>query len=557
MLKKLLENIIVLELYTLLTFPAFYKIFILGFDKYIIGDHGDGWHFIWGLWWVCNKVILENNISRLFYSDYSYYPHTTSLVFHTLSPLNGFIGCPLAFLFNFNYIPVYNILVLISFPLTGYFGYLLAGLFLQDKKLRFLYGFFITFSSYHVSKALGYFNFLKMEFLILFFYFFFSYVKKRSRKYIFLSAFSLFLLGLSELHYLYFSYLTIFLYSLIYVISIFLKTKKLDLNYIRDILIIVILSIILFFPWVYILLEEYQKGYADASWNLLRLFKIENLFSFFLISPFSLGWHLNTEFFSYLFHILNKPPWYVEAHGIGLLSIFLFVFLLYFSWKNKGYIPGDIIFLFFTFWIISTNFLNIISIFPFNNLFGTTLRFISISVIFFYLIIIILLENLTKKLKKMIVLILILDYLVFIYPLFYSLKSSYYNSFFTLLVPDIIHIIRNLEENFSIMPIPLDGTGEVVRIMYLQTIFDKPLIASHLSRAEYLKEIDKLRERIFSFLKLGNCESVYEIFRNLKIKYIVVDKLSRNYEYYKEFLECDKIKEIDESTSFIVLEYKQ
>jgi len=43
---SLLEHIIVLELYTLLTIIAFHKLFILGIDKYVVGDHGDAWQFI-------------------------------------------------------------------------------------------------------------------------------------------------------------------------------------------------------------------------------------------------------------------------------------------------------------------------------------------------------------------------------------------------------------------------------------------------------------------------------------------------------------------------------
>jgi len=40
---SVLEHIIVLELYTLLTILAFRKLFILGIDNYVIGDHGDAW----------------------------------------------------------------------------------------------------------------------------------------------------------------------------------------------------------------------------------------------------------------------------------------------------------------------------------------------------------------------------------------------------------------------------------------------------------------------------------------------------------------------------------
>ena len=44
--KTILEHIVVLEIYTLLTIIAFRKVFILGIDEWVIGDHGDAWQFI-------------------------------------------------------------------------------------------------------------------------------------------------------------------------------------------------------------------------------------------------------------------------------------------------------------------------------------------------------------------------------------------------------------------------------------------------------------------------------------------------------------------------------
>jgi hypothetical protein len=49
---SVLEHIIVLELYILLTILAFHKLFILGIDRVLIGDGGDAYQHVWNFWWV-------------------------------------------------------------------------------------------------------------------------------------------------------------------------------------------------------------------------------------------------------------------------------------------------------------------------------------------------------------------------------------------------------------------------------------------------------------------------------------------------------------------------
>jgi hypothetical protein len=245
-----LEHIIVIEIYTLLTIIVFHKIFVLGFDKYIIGDYGDGWHFIWNFWWVKEKVILEGNLSRLFYTDYLFYPHGATLVFHTLSPLNCFIAFPLTYIFNLR--ATYNILVLSSFILTGYFSYILAKTFIEDKFPCFLTGLFITLSPFHISKALGYFNLLKIEWIILFLYFYFKFILKKRNRYLLLSGITLGIVGLSEFHYLYFSFIFIGISCIYFFLFDLFKSKKFKkgLDFSFKNLIVAGIACLITFPWL-------------------------------------------------------------------------------------------------------------------------------------------------------------------------------------------------------------------------------------------------------------------------------------------------------------------
>lgn len=168
--EEILEHIIVIEIYILLTILAFHRLFILGFNEWIIGDFGDAWQSIWNIWWVKNSF-LKANLDKIFYVDYQFYPYGSNLIFHSLSLVTSTIGGLIAILLN-NLRATYNILISISFILSGYFMFLLAKYLTKDSLISFLTGFAYTFSPYHVSKAIGYLNLSSIQWIPLFFLFF-------------------------------------------------------------------------------------------------------------------------------------------------------------------------------------------------------------------------------------------------------------------------------------------------------------------------------------------------------------------------------------------------
>jgi hypothetical protein len=195
--EEVLEHIIVLEVYTLLTILAFHKLFILGIDKYIIGDFGDPWQSMW------NIVIVKENIVRLkspFYTDQIFYPHGTSLIFHTLSLVNALIAFPLTFFLNI--VTIYNLLILSTFILSGYFMYLLVRYLTKNNLISLTTGFAYAFSPYHISKAIGYLNLSSIQWIPLFFLFFIRIFeeknKKKKLKFSILAALSILMIVLSS-----------------------------------------------------------------------------------------------------------------------------------------------------------------------------------------------------------------------------------------------------------------------------------------------------------------------------------------------------------------------
>ncbi len=76
---------------------------------------------LWNLWWVSHAI---TNLQNPYHTNLIYYPAGVSLYFHTLAPFNGLLAVPLIPLFGL--IVTYNLIVVISFVLTGFGSYLLV-----------------------------------------------------------------------------------------------------------------------------------------------------------------------------------------------------------------------------------------------------------------------------------------------------------------------------------------------------------------------------------------------------------------------------------------------
>jgi hypothetical protein len=141
---------------------------ILHLTDGIPGDGFDGWQNYWNLWWV-KKALLELGTTP-FFTDYLYPPLGTSLLFHTLNIFNGLWTLPLQL--NFGLAIAYNSVVLVSFTLAGYGGYLLSlhtlthlsrakgslrpfGSQAELLPAAFVGGLIFTMSPFHMAHLLG------------------------------------------------------------------------------------------------------------------------------------------------------------------------------------------------------------------------------------------------------------------------------------------------------------------------------------------------------------------------------------------------------------------
>ncbi len=123
-------------------------------------DGGDGWRFLWNLWWV--KTAVVDLHTSPFHTNLLYYPNGVNLYIDTLAPLLGVLSIPLQLL-GLNLVTVYNLLVLSSFVLAGYGTYLLVRYLTNVRAAAFVAGIIFAFCPYHFAHMLGHLNLVSLQ----------------------------------------------------------------------------------------------------------------------------------------------------------------------------------------------------------------------------------------------------------------------------------------------------------------------------------------------------------------------------------------------------------
>lgn len=182
-----------------LTFPL-----ILRFRTHYFGDEWDAAQNLWNMWWV-NKAVTELH-QPIWYTRFIHYPHGTTLLGHTLSPFNGFIGILLQ---KFLTLPEsYNVMVIFGFVVGGWTAFLLAYIFSRSYWGSILGGYIFAFSSYHFAHARGHLQLVSLEWIPLFIGTFFLFLKRPTVPRAIASASSLFLVALCDYYYALYCILT-------------------------------------------------------------------------------------------------------------------------------------------------------------------------------------------------------------------------------------------------------------------------------------------------------------------------------------------------------------
>lgn len=286
---RIKEHILVLFFFVVLTLILTYPV-ITRITTHQAGDGGDGFQFMWNIWYV-NRVLKEGGgITNIYYTDYQYYPNGTSLAFSTLSLTNTlFLAFPLTLITD-NLVLIYNILFFLTFILAGYGMYLLVRYLVEDKIIAFLVGFAYSFSPLHMAWGWGFLNLMSIQWTPFFFLFFFKMFEEKKMRNAVIAVIFLFFLTLASWYHLLFA----FLIAAPYFIYKFITARHLfNKNFFIRVAVFLFLFGIIISPFVVPVVSEYLE--AEKGYYTRPFYKTITPLNYVLPSVFNSFWGENVK----------------------------------------------------------------------------------------------------------------------------------------------------------------------------------------------------------------------------------------------------------------------
>jgi hypothetical protein len=177
-LRRWYENLLVLLLYSLLTVAMTYPAAIFLRSR-VLGGPEDNFHFLWELWYVAH-ALFDLHKSPFFDPDV-FVPFGFSLIRNQdLSPGTVLLFSPITRCFGEVF--TYNMLILLSFPLTALGTYLLARELWSNRAAAFLAGLIVGFCPYRFAHATGHLSIVSTEWIPFFFLYLERLISKPNKK---------------------------------------------------------------------------------------------------------------------------------------------------------------------------------------------------------------------------------------------------------------------------------------------------------------------------------------------------------------------------------------
>jgi hypothetical protein len=173
------ENIVVFLFFSLLTIVLTYPAaFHLG-DRVIGAYRGDNFHYLWQLWYPAHAV-FDLHTSPFLDPDI-YVPYGFDLIRNQdLSPANVLLFMPVTYLLG--EVATYNLLVLLSFPLTAFGTFLLARQLWGSRAGALLAGVIVAFCAYRVTRSTGHLTMVTTQWIPFFFLFLEETIRNPNRR---------------------------------------------------------------------------------------------------------------------------------------------------------------------------------------------------------------------------------------------------------------------------------------------------------------------------------------------------------------------------------------
>ncbi|PKO02135.1 MAG: hypothetical protein CVU43_09600 [Chloroflexi bacterium HGW-Chloroflexi-5] len=182
----------------------------------VIGGLGDNIYFVWLIRWY-QKVFLEGQ-GHPFFNPMMNYPQGWNLSTTETALATALPGVPFSWLFG----PIagYNIAMLITFVLSGFFMYLWLRDLTKSKSAALLAGMIFAFSPYHIAHFItGHLNLSGIHWFPLFFWGLTKLLnpeRKLNWKFVLLTGLSLGAIAFTSMYYLYMTVIFSLLFVLIY-----------------------------------------------------------------------------------------------------------------------------------------------------------------------------------------------------------------------------------------------------------------------------------------------------------------------------------------------------
>jgi hypothetical protein len=218
-------NIAVILCYFLFTLIFTFPLLLHISTSTPLADHqGDQFQSMWMFWWF--KTALLNLETNPLYTNFVYYPHGSSLIYH-MPIFLSLLALPFQYLFGSpsGLIIGYNLILMFTFVLSGFGVYLLTKYLVKDPLTAFICGVLFAFCPYRLWH-LNHLNLLSTEWIPFYILYLIKSVAVKSLKnFLWTGTFFIFTF-LSDFTFALF----LVLFTLIYLIYLLARSRKQLLN---------------------------------------------------------------------------------------------------------------------------------------------------------------------------------------------------------------------------------------------------------------------------------------------------------------------------------------
>lgn len=444
---------------------------VIHFQNYILSSDFDSTQYIWNEWWM--KESLTNLVANPFYTQIIYYPYRIGLIYNAFIPFHAFISVPLQIIFGL--IPAHNFLILASLIVSAYGSYLLCYEITRKKNGSLLGSILFAFSPFVTEKIQMHINLSDIYPIPWFVFYLIRSLKQPRLINIMLASIFLLIIFLTDYYYLFYTLLFTLLFFIYFHQKILFHT----------LLRIFLLFSILILPYIVFFITDLKQNQYFEIYYEAALHSPDVL-------RYIIPWH-NPYFQSLTNTILVSIGKTIEGENyyLGLLPICILFYIVYKRKLNNRFVTFFLL-IFVVFFLLSlgpvlkiagatTNIL-----LPFAVLLEIPIiRELRVSgrfAIFCYLSLAVISSyGITEMLKgfqsKFKLVVLFISTFILLFEFYPGLRNLEYFP-----LPSVYNLIRNDSDHFAVLEIPVPFWSDPYRIMYYQTVHEKPIIGGMLSR---------------------------------------------------------------------------